>query len=154
MALPNYSAFAIPIYHLISLLPHAYAIQLIRRANNGRWNNSNPRSSDWHTLLQKSVPARVFARYERAEAAHKNCMENLSLFSAAVIMGNVARLEPSRLNGVTAAYLLARVAYMLVYVNVESKRWSFLRTGIYTVSVALCFALMIPAALALARESR
>jgi hypothetical protein len=39
----NLSMFAIPAYWLC-MLPHNYAI--IRKADNGRWDNSNPRSTN------------------------------------------------------------------------------------------------------------
>jgi uncharacterized MAPEG superfamily protein len=36
------------------------------------------------------VPAATYARFERAEAAHKNAMENAPFFIGAVIAGNMA----------------------------------------------------------------
>jgi uncharacterized MAPEG superfamily protein len=153
MAPANYSAFAIPAYYILSFIPHAYAVHIIKRANNGRWDNANPRSSNWNVVLQKSVPANVFARYERAKAAHHNCMENFAAFSAAIILGNVAQLPPGTLNTIAAAYLLARIAYTFAYINIASKPWSFLRSGVFSVSVALSLYLMVGAAIALAKAS-
>jgi uncharacterized MAPEG superfamily protein len=36
------------------------------------------------------VPAATFATFERAEAAHKNAMENAPFFVGAVVGGNLA----------------------------------------------------------------
>src|SRR5437762_10852184 len=94
----NYSIYMIPAYYLLAQLPHSLAISTIRSANNGRWDNTNPRSTQWIDTLAKSVPAAVFAKYERCEAAHKNLMENMALFTTAVVLGNIAGLPAGMLN--------------------------------------------------------
>ncbi|KAI9829318.1 MAG: hypothetical protein M1819_006381 [Sarea resinae] len=141
----NYSIYAIPAYWVLSVLPHNYAIRTIKAANNGRWDNSNPRSSNWNASVQKSVPAATFARYERAEAAHKNGFENLPVFVGAVILGNMAKLPPATLNAVTGAYLVSRIVYTLAYINVEQRKYSLARTGIYLSGIFMCMYLIVRA---------
>lgn len=46
----------------------------MKKANNNKWNNANPRGSETDERYKKSVPAQIYATYERAEAAHKNGM--------------------------------------------------------------------------------
>lgn len=65
---------------------------IIRKANNGFWNNANSRSTEWVGSLQKSVPGETLARFERAEAAHKNGLESAPFFVGAVLAGNMVRL--------------------------------------------------------------
>ncbi|MGG6496847.1 UNVERIFIED_CONTAM: MAPEG family protein, partial [Bacteroidetes bacterium 56_B9] len=43
--------------------------------------------------------------------------ENLGLFAAAVVAGNIVRLDNWTLNVLSGGYLLSRVAYNLIYIN-------------------------------------
>ncbi|RDL41009.1 Uncharacterized protein BP5553_00988 [Venustampulla echinocandica] len=129
--MPNLSIFAIPAYWVLSMAPHAYAIGLIKKANNGRWDNTNPRSSNWDDTLRKSTPAEVYGRFTRAEAAHNNGLENLPLFVGAILAANLAKLSTRDVNTFAAAYLGLRVVYTLLYINVTRNRSSFWRTGIW-----------------------
>ncbi len=107
----NYSLYTIPLYLVLSLATHIYAVTTVKAANKGKWDNANPRSTNWATTLQKNVPADVYALYERGESAHKNAQENLPLFAASIIMGNMARLPSSTLNTFAFAMILMRVLY-------------------------------------------
>lgn len=142
----NLSLYAIPAYYLITLFPHSYAIRTVTRANNGRWDNANPRSSNWTETLQKTLPAHVYARYERAEAAHKNGMENLPLFATAITLGNLAKLSNGTLNGIAFAYLLSRVVYTFIYINVDKRKLSFARSATWGVGTMMCLSLIVMAA--------
>ncbi|MCJ1379354.1 hypothetical protein MMC17_002455 [Xylographa soralifera] len=141
----NFSIYAIPAFWLLALLPHNYAIYTIKSANNGKWDNSNPRSSNWDKNIQSTVPAECFRRYERATAAHKNGMENLALFATAIVLGNMAGLEAATLNTMAGAVLALRAVYNVVYVTVGDTRKSFARTGVWAASVGCCFYLIIKA---------
>jgi uncharacterized MAPEG superfamily protein len=146
----NISFFAIPAYWVLTLLPHNYAIGIMKKANNNRWNNSSPRSSKWDATLRESTPAEVYARYERAEAAHKNGMENLPIFAGAVLAGNIANLSSFTLNSFVIAYLCLRVVYTFIYVNVTSHRFSFFRTATWLVSTLMCMGIFVTGGIALA----
>jgi len=146
----NLSFFAIPAYWVLTLVPHNYAIAIMKKANNGRWNNSSPRSSKWDATLRESTPAEVYGRYERAEAAHKNGMENLALFVGAVLAGNIAKLDSFTLNAFVVTYLCLRVVYTFIYINVSSHRYSFYRTAIWLVSTLMCLGIFVAGGFALA----
>ena len=146
MTLANYSLYAIPASLVLAMLPHVYAVQVIKSANNGRWDNSNPRSTTYNDKVQKSVPAAIFGKYERGEAAHKNGMENLVIISTAVILGNMAQLPASTLNTVAGTYLALRAIYNVVYIQTTTNKYSYMRTGIWASSIALCLYQMIQAA--------
>ena len=146
----NISFFAIPAYWVLTLIPHNYAIAIMKKANNNRWNNSSPRSTKWDTTLRESTPAEVYARYERAEAAHKNGMENLPVFVGAVLAGNIANLSSLTLNAFVLAYLCLRIIYTLIYINVGSHRFSFFRTAVWFVSTLMCMGIFIIGGIALA----
>jgi uncharacterized MAPEG superfamily protein len=138
----NYSLLAIPAHWLISLVPHSYAMQLVKGATNGRWNNANPKGSSWAAELQRSVPADILARHERAEAAHRNGLENLPIFAAAVLAANVAGLDRGLVDAHAAVFLGLRVVYTLIYINVGKGKASFARTGVWLSSILVCFSLI------------
>jgi len=150
----NLSFFAIPAYWVLTLLPHSYAISIMKKANNGRWNNSNPRSSKWDATLRESTPAEVYGRYGKAEAAHKNGMENLPIFVGAVLAGNIANVSTSTLDAFVVAYLCLRVAYTVVYISVSSHRFSLFRTAIWLVSTLMCMSIFIAGGFALGSGSQ
>lgn len=145
----NLSFFAIPTYWVLCLLPHSYAIYIMQKANNGRWNNSSPRSSNWDAALRKSTPADVYSRYERAEAAQKNGFENGWIFVGAVLAGNIAHLDTRTLNLFVTLYLFTRIVYTFVYVSISSHRLSYLRSVIWFLGVSLCMGIFVKAGYAL-----
>ncbi|EOD45996.1 Membrane-associated eicosanoid glutathione metabolism protein [Neofusicoccum parvum] len=91
--MPNYSLLSIPAMWLTAQVPHAYAVNLVKRANNNRFDNANSKGSAFQASLKTAVPAATLARYERAEAAHRNGMENLPFFAAAVLAAKWAGVE-------------------------------------------------------------
>lgn len=143
----NYSLLAIPAHWVLSLAPHAYAMQIVKGATNGRWNNANPRGSSWAAELQRIVPADVLARHERAEAAHRNGLESLPMFVAAVLAANVAGLDRGLVDTHAAVFLGLRVVYTLIYINVSKRKASFARTGVWMSSMMVCLSLIGRAAL-------
>jgi len=141
----NYSIYAIPVYYIFTLIPHAYAITIAKNANNGQWNNASPRSTTWNEKVQKSIPAAVFARHERAEAAHKNGMENSPLIYTAIILGNVAQLPNETLNSLVGLYLLSRVGYTYAYINIENNNQSWVRSAVWALGVGFAMSLIVMA---------
>ncbi|MCJ1481793.1 hypothetical protein MMC06_001952 [Schaereria dolodes] len=154
MTQSNYSIYAIPLYFILALLPHSYAIALIKGASNGRWDNANPRAPGTHARIRQRVPVAVLARFERAEAAHQNGMENLAVFAVAVVLGNMAGLGTEMLNGVAAAVVLLRAGYNVVYVCVAGNRWSYARTGLWALMTGLCLWEMMAAGNALRERGK
>ena len=120
------------------MLPHAYAVAIIKSSNNGRWDNSNPRSPAWNEKIHKTTPSDIFGRFERAEAAHKNGMESLAIFCTSVILGNIAELPANKLNAVAGLYLASRAIYNIVYIGTTSHKYSYIRTGVWLSSISLC----------------
>src|SRR5947209_1445718 len=65
----------------------------------------------------------------RAEAAHFNGLENVSLFAAAVTAGNIAGLDNQLLNYLSAGYLASRAVYNTVYIHGDTAQLAMARTG-------------------------
>jgi uncharacterized MAPEG superfamily protein len=117
------------------------------------WNNHNPRSAKLTTLYHENIPAECFARYERAEAAHLNGMENAPFFVGAVLAGNMAgvntrtysfrnltfrllRSASGTMNIASGSYVALRVLYTVLYVNIGSQKLSYFRSLTWGASVA------------------
>jgi uncharacterized MAPEG superfamily protein len=146
----NYSLFAVPAYFLSSLIPHAYAQQIIKAANNGVFDNSSPRSLVWDEKIRKSTPAAIYSRYERAEAASKNGFENLPLFVGAILAGNMAKLDSTTMNGFVVAYMVSRLAYNIIYIEVsKTHQLSQLRSLAWMAGAIMCLGVYIRAGLAM-----
>ena len=143
----NYSFFAIAAFYVLGLAPHFYASTQAVFARNGKWNNHNPRGQASLEDIKKTVPKGTWQSIERSKAAHQNSLENLSLFAAAVICGNVAKIDPDTLNMACGAFLGLRVAYLVAYIGITDNSLSFARTGIWMSSVAVCLYILISAGL-------
>lgn len=132
----------------------------MKKANNGKWSNANPRSSGNDEAFRKAVPAAVMAKFERLEATHKNSMENAPFFIGAVLAGNFAGLSSGAefllyvmlcwfanlgatdtLNTATGAFLALRVLYIFSYANISTNKMSFIRSAIWIASVSVLFRL-------------
>ncbi|TVY59689.1 hypothetical protein LSUE1_G010256 [Lachnellula suecica] len=148
-ATTNLSFYAIPAYWFLSMVPHGYAMEIMKKANNGRWDNTSPRSSVYDAKLKQSSPAAVFAQYERAEAASKNGFENFPIFVGAILAGNLAKMESSTLNTFVAVYLGMRVAYTVAYISTTSNKYSHVRTAIWMLSTLMCMGVYVKSGISL-----
>ncbi|KAF2823356.1 hypothetical protein CC86DRAFT_372332 [Ophiobolus disseminans] len=133
--MPNYSIFSIPLFWLISLYPHAYAISLIKSSNNNKWDNLNPRGIATNASYQKHVPAECYALFEKAEAAHKNGLESAPFFVGAVVLGNVVGLGALTMNIFSGSYLALRTLYTVLYLRCTTQETSRLRSLTWMASV-------------------
>jgi len=89
MSLPNnFSILSIPAYAVLSLLPHAYALNVASGGDAMKWDNRCPRASDLKSRLRAQLPPDAFTLYERSEAASANCYENQPIFFASIILGH------------------------------------------------------------------
>ncbi|KAF2276057.1 uncharacterized protein EI97DRAFT_378025 [Westerdykella ornata] len=148
----NPSILAIPVLHILAILPHGYALSVATGGHPTRWDNRNPRSTDLKSKLSERLSADDFALYERLEACSANGMENLPLFATAVILGNMAGLKKDGIWGMTgfaASFLAVRVLYTAAYVGGKTQGLSFVRSGLWTLGVGLCWRVIIKSAKAL-----
>ena len=105
------SLYTIPAAWVLSIAPHFYAASL------GKFDNKSPRAYTKESSSDQSIDKATKERIIRAEGAQQNGFENIGLFAAAVVAGNIARLDNWTLNALTGGYLLSRVAYNLLYIN-------------------------------------
>ncbi|KAF2089122.1 hypothetical protein K490DRAFT_72740 [Saccharata proteae CBS 121410] len=146
----NPTILAIPLYHLLALWPHARAISISTSGDPLAWDNRSPRGVNQKAALAKRLSPATHARFERLEAAHANSMENMPLFLASVVLGNMADLQQVEgLNGLNAfcvAFLVVRGLYSVVYAGNDTMGKSYVRTVLYFLGVALCWKVLFQAA--------
>ncbi|THW23022.1 hypothetical protein D6D23_05805 [Aureobasidium pullulans] len=149
--MPDYSLLAIPVYTIMAIIPHAYAISTVSKQT--QWSNANGRGESNVQHLKKTLPAAVLATYERAEAAHKNSFESMPLFIAATLSGVFAeKLTRTDVGNAqfSAVFLGIRALYTILYINTSSEKYSHARSLTWTAGLALCFYQIYKAAVALA----
>ncbi|GAA5867211.1 hypothetical protein JCM1840_004988 [Sporobolomyces johnsonii] len=136
MSTPNYSFYAIPALWLLSGFTHWYAVGLSKASKDlPEFDNVAPR--DFYETVRKmdrKIPA--VGRFLRAEAATANTLEALPMFTAAIIAGACARLPAEYMNQFAAVYLASRALFSLLYVNTTRRKYSFLRTIVFSGGVA------------------
>jgi len=149
----NIPLLSIPLYYILAVYPHGRAILISTRGNIQTHDNRNPKSSTLASSIQKRLSPSEFAAWERAESCHRNHLENMPLFVAAIFAGILAERETGRDLGTSSfalAWLATRVAYTVNYLRTESMKWTYLRSALYFLGTGLCFATIGRAALVLA----
>ncbi|KAF2032690.1 hypothetical protein EK21DRAFT_60168 [Setomelanomma holmii] len=147
----NYPLLAIPAYYAFSLLPHLYASTILTNAGY-KINNANPKASLSPDAVKGKVPDAVFQKYQRAENAQSNNAEQMPLFAVAILASIVAErttatgLGREALNGDATglttfimSWFVARAAYNVAYVQIETHEKSFMRSTFYMVGSGLTF---------------
>lgn len=147
----NYPLLSIPAYYVLSLAPHVFANSYII-SHGFKPDNSNPHSASQGQKLSEKLPPNVVAKYERAESCHRNSIENLPLYTAAVFAGLLAERttatglikgpdqgqQVTGLMGFVAAWFAVRSLYTVAYLQIESREKSFIRSGLWAVGTGLC----------------
>ncbi|KAH9874204.1 hypothetical protein IAQ61_004833 [Plenodomus lingam] len=145
----NYPLLAIPAYYIFSLVPHIYAGSILS-ANGYKVNNANPKASLAPDAVKGKVPDAVFQKYQRAENAQSNNLEQLPLFAVAVLASimaerttaagigrEIVRGDATGLSTFIGAFFVARSVYGVAYVQIAEHSKSFIRSFAYTVGVGL-----------------
>ncbi|KAL8858887.1 MAG: hypothetical protein Q9178_004566 [Gyalolechia marmorata] len=152
MAPTNYSIYSIPIYFLINFIPHTYSTLIVSNGSPKNWDNANPKSTVVREKFQKRVSAATFTRWERARAAHNNGIENFPLLIAAVILGNMARIDAGTLNWTFGSFLALRAIFIVAYIGISDRRLSYFRTVVFNISVFQCLWILFKAGNVILRQ--
>ncbi|KAK4629175.1 hypothetical protein CLAFUR4_08532 [Fulvia fulva] len=145
----NYPLLSIPAYYIFSLLPHIYAGALLS-SNGYKVNNANPKASLAPSAVQGKVPDAVYQKYQRAENAQSNSLEQLPLYAVAVLASVIAERSTARglgnvvagedvtgLTGFIGAFMVVRAAYMVSYVQIADHSKSFIRSTFWVIGAGL-----------------
>ncbi|SMQ54202.1 unnamed protein product [Zymoseptoria tritici ST99CH_3D7] len=146
----NIPLISIPLYYILALIPHGIAISRANAGNINTHHNENPQGAAYLEYLKKKLPPRELAAFERAKACHKNHMENMPLFIAAVFAGLFAnaRLGEDQvgLNRFVVGWMVSRVLYTVAYIKTETRAWARLRSILYFFCTGIAFAVLIRSA--------
>ncbi|CAN9080373.1 unnamed protein product [Alternaria alternata] len=145
----NYPLLAIPAYYVFSLVPHMYAGSILS-ANGYKVNNANPKASLSPDAVKGKVPDAVFQKYQRAENAQSNNIEQLPLFAVAVIASIIAERttatgigrevvsgDATGLTTFVSAFFAIRAAYAVSYVQIADHSKSFIRSSFWAIGFGL-----------------
>ncbi|KAF2758380.1 hypothetical protein EJ05DRAFT_499904 [Pseudovirgaria hyperparasitica] len=133
----NLSLYTIPAAWVLSIAPHFYAASL------GKFDNKQPRTYTKDSESDQSIDKATKSTIIRAEGAQQNGFENIGLFAAAVVIGNVAKLDNYTLNILSGSYLASRVVYNLAYINGTTDTIATLRTGSFLTGIGIIWTLFI-----------
>ncbi|KAF9697649.1 hypothetical protein EKO04_004310 [Ascochyta lentis] len=145
----NYPLLSIPAYYVFSLLPHMYAGSILS-ANGYQINNANPKASLSPEAVKGKVPEAVFQKYQRAENAQSNNLEQLPLYAAAVLASlfaervtakglgsSVVEGDVTGLTTFVGAFMVVRAAYVVSYVQIADHGKSFIRSLFWAIGAGL-----------------
>lgn len=149
----NFPLLSIPLYYMLISYPHAHAVFGPGKAAFKQRNDANPHGQENLASIKKRLSPRDFAAYERAEGCHRNGLENMPLFVAAIFAGFLAEQKAGVGSvglGTFALWgLVVRVGYTFSYLMIEDKSWALVRTAFYNVGVFWAFTVIVRAAMKL-----
>lgn len=144
---------SIPFYYALAIFPHGYAINRAAKGDMKRHDNRNPKGTSFHDSLKKRLSAKEFAAFERAESCHRNHLENMPLYVAAVFAGILgesrAGVGALGLDTFVIGWNVIRVLYTANYLTAETMKWSYLRSLLYFAGTGWAFVLLYRAAVVL-----
>ncbi|KAF1840142.1 uncharacterized protein K460DRAFT_322479 [Cucurbitaria berberidis CBS 394.84] len=157
----NYPLLAIPAYYVFSLAPHMYAGSLL--ASNGyKINNANPKASLSPSAVKGKVPDAVFQKYQRAENAQSNNIEQFPIFAVAILASIVAERttatglgrevvsgDATGLSTFVGLWFVVRTLYTVAYVQISDHATSFIRSSLWAIGSGLAVWQVYKAALLL-----
>jgi len=145
----NYPLLSIPAYYVFSLIPHMYAGSLLS-THGYQVNNANPKASLAPDAVKGKVPDAVFQKYQRAENAQSNNLEQLPLYAAAVLASLIAERVTAKglgrsvvegdvtgLRTFVGAFMVVRAAYVVSYVQIADHGKSFIRSSFWAIGAGL-----------------
>ncbi|KAK4617829.1 hypothetical protein CLAFUW4_12022 [Fulvia fulva] len=146
---------SIPLYYLLAILPHGYAISKASQGDLKKHDNRNPRGSTQLENIKKRLTPKEFAAFERGESCHRNHLENMPLYVATLFAGMLAenRVGEGELGLINfvVGWMVIRTLYTVNYLATEqSQGWTQVRSLLYFLGTGWSFLILGRAAFALA----
>ncbi|KAF7763633.1 hypothetical protein Agabi119p4_8170 [Agaricus bisporus var. burnettii] len=138
------SLYSIPVVWFTAFYPGT--LKFLNISNTIGYNNVAPRGNVAKVAENKDVSPALAARIQRMEGAHYNGVENFPLWTAAVLMGNMAGLDHAYLNKMSLIFIATRVLYNQIYINQTNSFTSYIRTFTFLGSISIPLTIMIKAA--------
>ncbi|PSS16500.1 hypothetical protein M430DRAFT_19488 [Amorphotheca resinae ATCC 22711] len=134
----NYSLYTIPAAWVVALAPHAVTLALAKSID-----KTAPRTYAKSLESDQTLDKATKAKIHRCEGAQTNGFENIGLFAAAVIAGNIAGLPAETLNTLSGGYILSRIVYNYIYITGTTEAMASARTLAFFAGIGQVFALFI-----------
>ncbi|KDN50810.1 hypothetical protein K437DRAFT_273027 [Tilletiaria anomala UBC 951] len=122
----------VPVVAFLAAVPHWYSIALARRHKTSPpFDLGNPRR--WVAGLQfKAASGHKLTPVEtlvlQGQACQQNGFEHLPIYAVALLTGIVAKLPPSTLNKIAIFYVISRIIYVYLYLNIHTGMKALWRT--------------------------
>ncbi|KAF7194138.1 hypothetical protein HII31_04546 [Pseudocercospora fuligena] len=149
----NIPILSIPFYYVLAVFPHGYAINKASKGDPKKHDNRNPKGTAQLEALKKRLSAKELAAFERGESCHRNHLENMPLYVAAVFAGMLAEARVGEgeigLINFVLGWNAIRIAYTANYLATETMGWSYLRSALYFAGTGWAFVMFWRAAIAL-----
>ncbi|GIZ41497.1 hypothetical protein CKM354_000480000 [Cercospora kikuchii] len=153
----NVPLLSIPFYYVLAIFPHGWAISKAAKGDMNRHDNRNPKGSTFHESLRKRLTSAEFAAFERAESCHRNHLENMPLYVAAVFAGLLAENKLGKGSVGLASFVYGwnaiRILYTANYLTTETRNWSYLRSLLYFAGTGWAFAILYRASKAVGEQN-
>lgn len=114
-----------------------------------KFDNREPRALEENLKKDQSIDSATKGQLLRLHAASANGLENIGLFAAAVVAGNVAGLSNETLNRLSLSYVGGRFLYDLVYYGNTTQARAAARSGLFWSGQVIIVSLFIRAGQAL-----
>ncbi|KFA66855.1 hypothetical protein S40285_09699 [Stachybotrys chlorohalonatus IBT 40285] len=139
----NLSYFAVPAAFWCAHSAHLYTIVFAGKS----YDNSNPLALRDRIAKEPTLSAESKEHFIRAKNASQNGYETLGLFAAGVVAANQAGVSRRTLNALSWGYVVSRVVYNFIYINLGGyrKAEAFMRSSAWSVSMFLSVGLFIVA---------
>ncbi|MCJ1462694.1 hypothetical protein MMC07_001297 [Pseudocyphellaria aurata] len=137
----NLSLYTIPAVWFIALIPALY----VNSVASTKFDVTQPRSTIGKVADDQTLDSRTKSRMARAHGAQLNGFENIGLYAAAIVAGNMAGLNPTTLNYLSGGYVLSRIIYSFVYINAANPATVKYRTVAFLSGIGCVMTLFVKA---------
>nr|GAT58079.1 predicted protein [Mycena chlorophos] len=151
---PALSLYSIPAVWFTAFVPWPFKTVLIFLHSNNVWGYGNvtPRLNTSRAQKDKSLPPAIAEKILRLEGAHLNGFENLPLWFAAIILGNMAKLDNYTLNVLSLSYVCGRLLFNYLYYRQENDWQGSLRSIVFFVCFSMPMYILLKSAAVIAAQ--
>ncbi|GJJ71094.1 hypothetical protein EMPS_03444 [Entomortierella parvispora] len=142
-AYPHFPLLSLPVAAGLAYAPHFIKTVIVLKAT-GRWNNINPRGQV-DKIETKLSPA-TLAMVRRAENAHNNGLETLSVFYGSVLAALHAGVPKDFVSYYAGLFLISRGAYNVLYILNTTPLAAGARSSAWFVCMYSCLKMFLAAA--------
>ncbi|KAJ3572667.1 hypothetical protein NP233_g2938 [Leucocoprinus birnbaumii] len=145
------SLYSIPAVYFTAMYPHLLKVHTIMGLTG--FNNVYPRANTTEFTANKRVSPKLAGKVKRMEGAHLNGLEAFPLWTAAILVGNLARLDNEYLNKMSLGFIALRILFNQIYIYQESNAVGWVRTAVFFGALSCPATLLIKGAAKFAGQS-